>query len=100
VALNDPRLCDIGRFKQLYTLILKHVVSADQIGLVYFENNLTQCVANEKIRMQDSETDCAEIAAYSTKYDKTIAHMNKVFHEDCVIVQSVFVMSQPRRRKK
>ncbi len=67
--------------------------------MVYFENNSTQCVANEKIRTQNNETDCAEIIAYSAKYDKTIALMNKLFSEDSVIVQPVFVMAHPKRKK-
>ncbi len=48
IVLNDPRLCDLNNFLDLYSFIIKMINSHDRIKIILFENNPKQCLINSK----------------------------------------------------
>lgn len=98
IILNDPRFCILTKFRKIFNHIQNLLHSERQIRVIYFENNLKQCVSNKKNQYiglnLNFEPDCSDIIKFSKQYNTTIKYLRSHFPTERLSKRQVYCVPQ------
>lgn len=82
IVINDPRLCHKYVFEHFISEVKKYIDNKE-ILIIFFENNMDQCLINENKRMSNKKNIMQEIKNFSMLYDvnKLIEILNDIKYE-------------------